>query len=532
MLRVYDDCPTNVRKRDEILVSPEAGRFGRMLVFFRQFFMASYKSRSAQRYLRSHASIDYERRRHLRHYTHIIHPFSLFRHWWDTLMILTIAAGLIAFPYQAAFDMSRSDSLSWTVVKNTLILLCCCDIVINFLTGYYDKLQSIVELKPKVIAGMYMKKGFIFDFLGSFPTDLFFIHSWHQYVVAREVLSLSYVFRIFSFLTYTDKLARDYEVRRALYDFISTIFWLIIALHWQACLYWIVPIAVVSMTSPERPHNDSWINSVGLWDDSSDSNKYGHCILRAVATFMHSGFLVRTEPRTEEDQYLVIIFHFLGTLMFCFLIARVMQFFKGINSSKLKYQAALAHLSQYMSHKQLPRKTQNRIVDYYEFRFQRRFFREPEILSILSMHMRQEIRMHSCRKLVENVTFFNNLPLSLLARIVALLKSEIFLTNDLIVKANQTGDCMYFIATGTVAVYTLTGKEVCHLEDGAHFGEIALVMPDAKRVASVVAVETCKLYKLERADFARTIHPYPMLWERIKKIAIERHEKTTILNSQ
>lgn len=57
------------------------------------------------------------------------------RHWWDTLMILTIAAGLIAFPYQAAFDMSRSDSLSWTVVKNTLILLCCCDIVINFLTG-------------------------------------------------------------------------------------------------------------------------------------------------------------------------------------------------------------------------------------------------------------------------------------------------------------------------------------------------------------------------------------------------------------
>ena len=140
--------------------------------------------------------------------------------------------------------------------------------------------------------------------------------------------------------------------------------------------------------------------------------------------------------------------------------------------------------------------------------------------------------MHSCRKLVENVTFFNNLPLSLLSRIVVLLKSEVFLTNDVIVKANQTGDCMYFIATGTVAVYTSTGKEVCHLEDGAHFGEIALVMPDAKRVASVVAIETCKLYKLERADFARTIHPYPMLWERIKKIAIERHEKTTILNAQ
>lgn len=162
-------------------------------------------------------------------------------------------------------------------------------------------------MEPKVIAVAYMKKGFIFDLLGSFPTDLFFIDSWHHYVVAREVASLSYVFRIFSFLTYTDKLARDYEVRRTLYDFINTIFWLIISLHWQACLYWIVPIAVVSMTSPERPHKESWINSVELWNDSSDANKYGHCILRAVASFMHSGFLVRTEPRTEEDQYLVRI---------------------------------------------------------------------------------------------------------------------------------------------------------------------------------------------------------------------------------
>lgn len=146
--------------------------------------------------------------------------------------------------------------------------------------------------------------------------------------------------------------------------------------------------------------------------------------------------------------------------------------------------------------------------------------------------MRQEIRMHSCRKLVENVPFFNNIPLTLLARIVALMKSEIFLTNDVIVRANTPGDCMYFIATGTVAVYTPSGKEVCHLEDGAHFGEIALVMPDEKRIASVVAVEVCELYRLERADFSRTIHPYPMLWERIKQIAMERHEKTVIFNAQ
>lgn len=68
--------------------------------------------------------------------------------------------------------------------------------------------------------------------------------------------------------------------------------------------------------------------------------------------------------------------------------------------------------------------------------------------------------MHGCRKLVENVGFFKNLPLSLLVRVVSCLKSEIFLVNDVVVKASTPGDSMYFISTGTVAVYTKTGKEV------------------------------------------------------------------------
>lgn len=169
----------------------------------------------------------------------------------------------------------------------------------------------MVELQPKKIVIFYMTRGFFFDLLGSFPTDLFFIDNWDYYIVAREVTSLLYVFRIFSFLTYTDKIAKDYGARRALYDFASTIFWLIMALHWQACLYWIVPIAVVSTTLPERPHNESWISALGLYDDRSSINQYGHCILRSIATFMHSGFLVRTEPRTNEDQCLVNMNYFI-----------------------------------------------------------------------------------------------------------------------------------------------------------------------------------------------------------------------------
>lgn len=385
-------------------------------------------------------------------------------------------------------------------------------------------------MEPKTIMRKYIRYGtFLPDLLGSLPTDIAFVTTWQENAVTRELVSLICGLRAFSLHSYITRIALTHDVPVAFYEVCIMIFWIIIAFQWQSCLYWLVPIMTTSMHLPKRPRDDFWIHEFDLWEKSKAS-QYLYSLVRTVSIFLSSGFLHR-KPTNEVDLMLVIFLQPFGSLILWSLIARVNQLYKSINSSKIKYRDIMAQLKQYMKHQRLPNATRHRIIAYYEFCFQHRYFYEAEILNTLSSHMRQEFGMHVCRKLVESVTFFNNLPLSLLTRIVTLLKSEIFLTNDVIVRANQPGNCMYFIATGTVAIYTGSGKEVCHLEDGAHFGEIALVMPDERRVASVVAVEICELYRLDRADFVRTIHPYPMLWEQIKKIAIERHERTAILDN-
>lgn len=386
-------------------------------------------------------------------------------------------------------------------------------------------------MEPRKIMKRYTRHGtFLPDLLGSFPTDIAFIKTWQEKPVTRELVSLTCGFRVFSLSSYMRKLAEAYDVPMQLYEVCVMIFWLIIAFQWQSCLYWLIPIAATSMHLPERPKDDFWMHEFDVWEESK-ALQYMSSLVHAIPVFLSSGFLHR-KPRNETDITLVILLQLVGSLTIWSLIARVDQFFRSTNSSKLKYRNLLAQLRQYMKHRQLPNATRQRIITYCEFCFQHRYFYEIEILDTLSSRIRQEISMHVCRKLVENVTFFNNLPLALITRIVALLKSEIFLTNDVIVRANQPGNCMYFIASGTVAIYTASGKEICHLEDGAYFGEIALVMANEQRVASVVAIEICELYRLDRADFAKTIQPYPMLWEQIKKIAIERHERTTILDMQ
>ena len=45
--------------------------------------------------------------------------------------------------------------------------------------------------------------------------------------------------------------------------------------------------------------------------------------------------------------------------------------------------------------------------------------------------------------------------------ISGVLKQVIFLQDDIIYKCDMEGTCMYFIITGTVAMVSYSGKEVC-----------------------------------------------------------------------
>lgn len=130
--------------------------------------------------------------------------------------------------------------------------------------------------------------------------------------------------------------------------------------------------------------------------------------------------------------------------------------------------------------------------------------------------------MQSCRKLVESVVFFSNLPIKILVKIISCLKKEIYLPNDVIIRANTIGASMYFISCGSVAVYTKSGKEICHLQDGGYFGEVAILVKNTLRIASVVSLETSEVYRLDYKDFVTAIKPYPDLFAKIKQIAADR----------
>jgi CRP-like cAMP-binding protein len=82
---------------------------------------------------------------------------------------------------------------------------------------------------------------------------------------------------------------------------------------------------------------------------------------------------------------------------------------------------------------------------------------------------------------------------------------------QLIVRQDDSGDCMYIVVTGTAKVTHHKGGhdiDLATLKEGDFFGEIALV-DEGPRSADVVAVTDCTLLKITQAVISAVAGVYP-----------------------
>ncbi|KPI99300.1 Potassium/sodium hyperpolarization-activated cyclic nucleotide-gated channel 2 [Papilio xuthus] len=202
----------------------------------------------------------------------------------------------------------------------------------------------------------------------------------------------------------------------------------------------------------------------------------------------------------------------------------------GSESARAKYFMMQQQIETYMNQRKYPSNIKKKIIKFYSLRFQSHFFVESRMMSCVSGQLREDLIMYSGRQLMRDVAFLKHIPRALLLEVGLRLQMVLFIAGDVIMKINTIGDCMFFIDKGTVAIYSESGREVCHLEDGDFFGDIALTMKHKLRTATAVAVTNCELFKLNKEDFDSTIACYPTVYEEIEKVAASRLERTQVLD--
>jgi voltage-gated potassium channel len=127
--------------------------------------------------------------------------------------------------------------------------------------------------------------------------------------------------------------------------------------------------------------------------------------------------------------------------------------------------------------------------------------------------------------LVAKVPFFKNVGASVIADVARLLRARDYPARAVIMRRGETGDSMYFIASGEVEVRLR--PETIRLGPGDFIGEMALLTGEP-RTATVVATQPCTLLILDIVDFRQLLSHQPEL----AQVVHEEAERRRVVNEE
>ncbi|XP_047991523.1 cyclic nucleotide-gated cation channel alpha-3-like [Leguminivora glycinivorella] len=281
--------------------------------------------------------------------------------------------------------------------------------------------------------------------------------------------------------------------------------------------------------TPEQPRNSSWITIGDLWDKPGEV-RFTYALMRGVNMLRRNSNL-HLLKRDGDFEIFTTLSYIIAEFIKLHCSFKYMILFFGTQSSKAKYYMMSYQIQTYMNQRRFPSWIKTKVLKFYALRFRSNFFVESTMLKFVTGQLREDIIMHTGRHMVREVTFLKQLPWRLLIEISLKFQLAIFTEGDIIYQINSMGKVMYFINKGTVALYTSSGFELEHLEDGDHFGEIALLSEHKRRYDTAVAVTNCELFSLSR-EYVEIIERYRIAYDELKKLGVYRRRWALVVDEQ
>ncbi|XP_030041044.1 potassium/sodium hyperpolarization-activated cyclic nucleotide-gated channel 2 [Manduca sexta] len=480
----------------------------------------------AQKMYRSYAALCAEKYRQYMFFPFSVHPYSKLRFWLEAVFVFFMLSSnaLVAVHYSETVPDDEDLHDCMMMILDIMYIL---NVLFNFFTGYVEGVSckhTVLDLKK--IARKYTSTWFLVDLMSSvcFLPSLLDMKNVtpHLILVSMKVLRMPIL------IMYLNNVLTVMKIEIFKKSVIEIFAFIISYLSWNIYYQFATEYIIEGTFAPISPRACSWISIGKLWNATS-TTRFIFAFDRAVGLLRKNSNLNLLKQDGCFEDFFVVSWLIAKLLVFHCALKYVVSLF-GFESARSRYYIMTKQIENYMNQRKFPPRIKSKILKFYAIRFQSNFFVESRLLACVSGQLRQDIIMHAGRQLVSELEFLKQLPRALLLQIGLKLRIVIFITGDIIFKINTVGDCLYFIDRGTVAIYSESGKEICHLEDGDFFGEIALVMKHHFRTASAVAVTNCELFRLDREDFDSSIACYPTVYEDIKKVATNRYERTCVLD--
>ncbi|MBF0425234.1 MAG: ion transporter [Magnetococcales bacterium] len=435
-------------------------------------------------------------------------PQGRLRIYWDYVILLAVSWYGLSVPIAIALKL---DTPYWSYVLDTVLtVFFVLDIYVNFHTPFLKDGEQITDLRA--IRVRYLKSRFIVDLISTIPWELIIIGLYGngaEIAGALRIVRLSRALRILLVPSVVADLRS--HTKHALVDTIRLgtsqrvkvlmmLFWVVMGLNLLAC-GWIL----LHETSTKEP-----------------LSIYIQAIYWLVVTVATVGYGDIT-PTTDASRIYAIVVMLVGVGMYGFIIGNISTAIANANSFENRRREKFAALAGFMRQYKIPLHLQGDIFSFYNHFLTERAALASEILQELPPELQKEINRYVNIAMLRNVPFFSVADEACLTDLVECLTTRICTPREVIIRAGDRGEEMFFLSHGVVEVLTAEGHPLVKLRAGAFFGEVALLR-DIQRTATVRCITFCDLYVLSRADFTRVVRSYPDFSDQIDEVVRTRYD--------
>ncbi|XP_067213505.1 potassium/sodium hyperpolarization-activated cyclic nucleotide-gated channel 2-like isoform X2 [Linepithema humile] len=411
---------------------PNAKFYSRWKRSLQKLVLVSARHPLTRLILRSQAAVAFEKRRQSRSpHRWMIHPCSMLRFYWDILMTAIFLYIFVMVPHITCFyRIGRSSGPErWNIIYPTYAV-CIVDIFLNFFTGFVSLDGYEIVLDVTLIMRHYVKGYFFVDFVSSLPYLWFYPTrilppgpDSNSVLLIVEFLPILKIFRIPTVRRNLQLINENFRIPQTQETTIWFVILTLLIFHWSSCVSYVFPYIVLHIQGEPIESSNAYYRSMNFYDEP-DWKVYLIFLHIGVSNLIGSNF-VEFKNFGILDTAIRCILLLLGKGYMIYLIVTILQLLESSAEPDLKYQRIIHQVKEYICQKSLPRYLQDKLITYYEYRYQGSSLKENLISDTLSNSF----------------------------------KSVIYLQGDVIYKAGTESDCMYFIANGTVALITFAGKE-------------------------------------------------------------------------
>lgn len=290
-------------------------------------------------------------------------------------------------------------------------------------------------------------------------------------------------------------------------------------------VYRLVPLA---MMMPLLVHLIAcgWI-SLGSGTAGPDANRlleYVKAIYWAMTTLTTVGY-GDIAAKTPGQMMYASLTQIIGVGVFGFILSNVASLLSRLDAAREHHMDNLDHIEMFMKSYNVPLDVRARVRGYYHYLWKAHNGRlDKSLLAVLPNKLQAEINFSINRTVIERVPFLKTATRELLEDIMLALEHRVYVPDERIFRAGDPGDCLYMIHAGQVEILGADGLHIASLNEGAVFGEFALIV-DAPRAATAKCASYCDLYALSKDSFARIVEAYPKFKSDLETIMKERQSR-------